>query len=220
MLPLWSGKPYIKKTVVKFLIVFVVLLVLLLLVHPLLALAWVVFSAVAFTIYYYNKMAYTYHITEKTIRIDKSWVFGNYVRELTFDQIRDVHVMQGILARAMNCGSLTFVTTTGLEVGYVGTAAGKGVVVGGARPRLMVWRGGRFWDIKEPQKVREILMSKIPEWREAAQQQRIATSLEKITEGKPQTASIASELERLKRLLDEGVITKEEFERAKKKLLE
>ena len=25
---------------------------------------------------------------------------GNYVRELTFDQIRDVHVMQGILARA------------------------------------------------------------------------------------------------------------------------
>ncbi|MEM2640950.1 MAG: SHOCT domain-containing protein [Candidatus Bathyarchaeia archaeon] len=28
------------------------------------------------------------------------------------------------------------------------------------------------------------------------------------------------ELERLKRLLDEGVITKEEFEKAKKKLLE
>jgi len=45
---------------------------------------------------------------------------GNYVRELTFDQIRDVHVMQGILARAMNCGSIAFVTTSMLEVGRTG----------------------------------------------------------------------------------------------------
>jgi len=60
-------------------------------------------------------------------------VFGSYIREITFDQIRDIHVMQGLLARRFNCGSLVFITTTGLEVGYRGggTAVGRGVVVGG-----------------------------------------------------------------------------------------
>ena len=47
-------------------------------------------------------------------------VFGSYIREITFDQIRDIHVMQGLLARRFNCGSLVFITTTGLEVGYRG----------------------------------------------------------------------------------------------------
>lgn len=217
---LWSGKPYLKKTLLKFLIIFIILLFLLLPLNPLLALIWVVSSAALFVIYYYNKKAYTYHITEKSIRIEKSWVFGNYVRELTFDQIRDVHVMQGVIARAMGCGSLAFVTTSGLEVGHTWVTIGKDVMVGKTKPRIVTWRGGRFWDIREPQKVRDILMSKISEWREVAQQQRIATSLERMAEGKTQVASIASELERLKKLLDEGVITREEFEKAKKKLLE
>jgi len=48
-----------------------------------------------FLFYYFNKRAFTYFITDKSVRVEKSWVFGNYVRELTFDQIRDVHVMQG-----------------------------------------------------------------------------------------------------------------------------
>lgn len=217
---LWTGKPYLKKTFVKFLLTFIIILILFSLIHLLLVLAWVIFSIIFFIVYYYNKRAYTYYITEKSIRVEKSWVFGNYVRELTFDQIRDVHVMQGIIARAMNCGSLVFMTTTGLEVGHVGVAVGRGIIIGETRPRLIAWRGGRFWDVREPQKVREILMSRISEWREVVQQQRMATSLERIAEGKAQAASIASELERLKKLLDEGAITREEFERAKKKLLE
>ncbi|MEM2163909.1 MAG: SHOCT domain-containing protein [Candidatus Bathyarchaeia archaeon] len=217
---LWSGKPYLKKTIVKFLIVFIIVLILLSLTRwPPIILFWILFSIIVFPIYYYNKRAYTYYVTEKSVRIEKSWIFGRYIRELTFDQIRDVHVMQGILARAMNCGSIAFVTTTGLELGHIGVGVGKGVIIGGTRPRLIAWRGNRFWDIKEPQRAREILMNKIPEWREAAQQQRIATSVEKMAE-KTQAASIASEIERLKKLLDEGVITREEFEKAKKKILE
>lgn len=217
---LWSGKPYLKKTIVKFLIVFIIVLILLSLTRwPPIILFWILFSIIVFPIYYYNKRAYTYYVTEKSVRIEKSWIFGRYIRELTFDQIRDVHVMQGILARAMNCGSIAFVTTTGLELGHIGVGVRKGVIIGGTRPRLIAWRGNRFWDIKEPQRAREILMNKIPEWREAAQQQRIATSVEKMAE-KTQAASIASEIERLKKLLDEGVITREEFEKAKKKILE
>ncbi|MBS7641979.1 SHOCT domain-containing protein [Candidatus Bathyarchaeota archaeon] len=128
--------------------------------------------------------------------------------------------MQGILARAMRCGSLAFVTTAGLEVGHIGAGVGRGVVIGGTAPRIIAWRGGRFWDIPEPQKVRDILIGKITEWREVAQQQRMAASLERIAETRPRSGNLLDELERLKRLLDEGVITKEEFEKAKKKLLE
>lgn len=216
---LWVGKPYLKKTLIKFSITFVLVSLLLLLVHWLLTLIWIVFSLFTFIIYYFNKRAYTYYITDKSARIEKSWVFGNYVRELTFDQIRDVHVMQGMLARAMNCGSLAFVTASGLEVGHIGAGVGKGVIVGGATPRLVAWRGGRFWDIREPHKIREILMGKVSEWREVFQQQRMATSLERITEGKSHISTLVDDLERLKKLLDEGAITKEEYEKAKKKIL-
>lgn len=38
-----------------------------------------------------------------SVRIEKSWVFGNYTRELTFDQISDIYVNQGILARMFDC---------------------------------------------------------------------------------------------------------------------
>jgi len=149
--------------------------------------------------------------------------------------------MQGLLARLFNCGSLVFVTTTGLEVGYVGggAAVGRGVIVGGgaARPTIVRGGGNMFWDVLEPAKAREILMGKLTEWREVFQQQKIAASVEKIAEKSvapalpssqqpPTAATIAStetivdQLERLKRLLDTGAITKEEYEKAKKMLLD
>jgi len=146
--------------------------------------------------------------------------------------------MQGLLARLFNCGSLVFVTTTGLEVGYVGggAAVGRGVIVGGgaARPTIVRGGGNMFWDVLEPAKAREILMGKLTEWREVFQQQKIAASVEKIAEksvapalpssqqppATTPTETIVDELERLKRLLDAGAITKEEYEKAKKKLLE
>ncbi|MEM4701374.1 MAG: PH domain-containing protein [Candidatus Bathyarchaeia archaeon] len=237
---LWSGKPFMKKTLVKFAIVFVVVSILLsplFFFVPLLIPFWLAFCLVFFTLYYFNKNAYTYFITEKSVRIEKSWFFGSYTREITFDQIRDVHVMQGLLARMFNCGSLVFITATGLEVGYVGggAAVGRGVMVGGgaATPTIVRGGGNMFWDILEPAKARETLMGKLVEWREVFQQQRIAVSVEKIAEktvpqiSPPQqppattpTETIVDQLERLKRLLDAGAITKEEYEKAKKKLLE
>jgi uncharacterized membrane protein YdbT with pleckstrin-like domain len=120
---LWSGKPFLKKTVVKFVCVFVVATILLSFIFvffPLFIPLWLAFFFIFFLFYYFNKRAFTYFITDKSVRVEKSWVFGNYFREITFDQIRDVHIMQGILARIFNCGSLVFVTSTGLEVGYVG----------------------------------------------------------------------------------------------------
>jgi hypothetical protein len=231
---LWSGKPFLKKTVAKFVCIFVVITTLLSFIFvffPLLIPLWLAFSFIFFLFYYFNKRAFTYFITDKSVRVEKSWVFGNYVREITFDQIRDVHVMQGILARIFNCGSLVFVTSTGLEVGYVGggAAAGRGVVIGGGgvSPTVVKGKGNMFWDILEPGKAREVLMGKLTEWREVFQQQKIATSVEKMAERTTlpsqqpaPTETIADKLEKLKKLLDTGAITKEEYEKAKKKLLE
>ena len=238
---LWSGKPFMKKTLVKFIIVFVVITIILspvLILVPLLIPFWLAFCLVFFLLYYFNKNAYTYFITDKAVRIEKSWFFGSYTREITFDQIRDVHVMQGLLARMFNCGSLVFTTATGLEVGYVGggAAVGRGVMVGGgaAKPTIVKAWGNMFWDILEPAKAREILMGKLTEWREVFQQQKIAASVEKMAERtafptplpqQPSAAATATEtivdqLERLKRLLDSGAITREEYEKAKKKLLD
>jgi hypothetical protein len=230
---LWGGKPFLKKTIVKFVCVFVVATILLSFIfvfYPLLVPLWLAFSFISFLFYYFNKRAFTYFITDKSVRVEKSWIFGNYVREITFDQIRDVHVMQGILARVFNCGSLVFVTSTGLEVGYVGggAAAGRGVIIGGGgvSPTVVKGRGNMFWDILEPGKAREVLMGKLTEWREVFQQQKIAVSVEKMAEKTtlpPQqltTETVADKLEKLKKLLDTGAITKEEYEKAKKKLLE
>jgi hypothetical protein len=79
--------------------------------------------------------------------------------------------------------------------------------------------------VRLPESVREIVVNRLIAWREAFQQQKIASAVEKIAEKavpyalSAPTASIAEEIAKLKRLLDEGTITKEEFERAKKKLL-
>ena len=224
-----------KKTLIKFFIVFVIAtpllgyLFLIFIYIPILLLVWLVFALTFFVIYYYDKNAFTYYITERSVRIVKSWIFGNYVREITFDQINDVHIMQGILARIYNCGSLVFVTESGLEVGYVGGggAVGSGVIVGagGVTPTIVKGRGNRLWDIADPGKARELLISKLTEWREVFQQQKISTSLEKMAKRPPLPAqttreTIVEKLEKLKKLLDTGAITKEEYRKAKKKLLE
>jgi len=230
---LWSGKPFLKKTVIKFALIFIVATILLSFVFvflPLLIPFWLAFSFIFFLFYYFDKRAFTYYISDKSVRIEKSWIFGSYVREITFDQIRDVHVMQGILARMFNCGSLVFVTSTGLEVGYIGggAAVGRGVMVGGGgvSPAIIKGRGNMFWDILEPEKAREVLMGKLTEWREVFQQQKIAVSVEKMAEKATSpfplqtTETIVDKLEKLKKLLDTGAITKEEYEKIKKKLLE
>lgn len=64
------------------------------------------------------------------------------------------------------------------------------------------------------------MIGKLTAWKEVFQQQRIAEAVEKISERMaPSKTSVADELAKLKELLDKGVITKEEYEKAKKKLL-
>lgn len=227
---IWSGKAYLTKTVVKFAIIFVILSLLFtplffyLRLYGIIAFfLWCAVAGLYFVVYYFNKRAYTFYISERAVRIDKSWVFGTYQREATLDKIRDVHINQGMLARLFNCGSLRFVTTTGLEVGYA--HAGAGIFVGGGAgrsiPTLVRGRGNTFWDIPNPPIVRRLLMDRLTGWREAFQQRRVAESLEEIAEKpKAPAASLVSELERLKALLDTGAITEEEYEKAKTKLLE
>jgi len=79
--------------------------------------------------YLYWKWAHTYYVKENGVLITRSWIFGTYQREITFDKIQDVHVRQGIIAKAFKCGSVVFVTATGLEVGYVGQVLGSEVLV-------------------------------------------------------------------------------------------
>lgn len=233
----WSGKPYIKKTVVKALILyllFAIVLSPLFMKVPATFLLYTTIVAVPLLFYVFWKKAHTYYITENSVLIARSWFFGTYQREITFDKIQDIHVHQGILARIFKCGSVVFVTTTGLEVGYgvagAGTGVGYGVkvgtggvVIGGgvAIPRVVRGSHNTFLDVLYPWEVREVVMKHIVAWREAFQQQRMAAAVEKLAEKTtaPTTTSIADELAKLKDLLDKGVITKEEFEKAKKKLL-
>ncbi len=224
----WSAKPFMKKTLVKFGIIFISITVLLINTH--LVGLWIFSSIVFFGFYYPSKNSFTYHITDRSVKIEKSWVFGNYSREITFDQILDIQVNQGILARRFDCGSLVFVTKTGLEVGAVvagggGTRGGsRGGVFGGAgtvTPTVVKGRGNTFFDILEPGKAKELLMNKLTEWRTVYQQQSMAQSLGVIA-GKAQpvfSTSTAEELTKLKNLYDNGAITKEEYEKAKQKQL-
>ena len=234
---MWSGKPYIMKTIVKaliFYLLFAMVLIPLFMHIPWAFLLYTVIVAIPLLFYVFWKKAHTYYITENSVLITRSWVFGTYQREITFDKIQDIHVHQGILARIFKCGSVVFVTTTGLEVGYGiaggGTTVGPsvrigtgGVVIGGgvALPTVVKGSHNTFLDVPYPWEVRELVMKHIVAWREAFQQQRIAAAVEKLAEKTtaPATTSIADELAKLKDLLDKGVITKEEFEKAKKKLL-
>jgi len=231
----WSGKPYMRKTVIKFTLTFIILsfLLTLLLLPEYFALlvVWYIFASLYFVYYYFNKKAFTYVVTERSVRVEKSWIFGTHQREITMDQIRDVYIKQGTLARRYNCGSLVFVTTTGLEVGYAHTGAGAGtatkvgVLVGGGAgasvPVLVEGGGNTFWDVLDPTAVRGMLLDRLTEWREAFQQQRMAVSLEKIAEQTKQpSASLVTELEKLTALRERGAITEEEYEKAKKKILE
>jgi len=225
----WSGKPYMRKTVVKFLLLFTLFTVLFIplwLVAPPLFLLYVVSAPLFFAFYYYWKNAHTYYITPNSVLVSRSWVFGTYQREITLDKIQDVHVQQGLLARAFDCGSLVFVTTTGYEIGYTYAGVGRGVVVATGKPRVRRTASNAFLDIRSPVSVREIIMKGLVAWREAFQQQRIASAVERMA-GKeaeevpaPSKPSIADELLKLKRLLDEGLITKEEYEKLKKRIVE
>jgi len=233
---LWTGKPFMKKTLVKFAIYFGVITIVLILF--LFILFWTgtfgayfygFFALIAFLyfgVYYLSKNAFTYHITDRSVRIDKSWVFGNYTREVIFDQISDVHINQGMLARIFNCGSLVFVTTTGLEVGA--TVRGGGLIRGGvfgggatATPHVVKGRGNMLWDVANPNQARETLVGKLRDWRSVFQQQKMAGSLEAMAgkTGPSASGSMADEIKKLKTLYESGGITKEEYEKGKKKLL-
>jgi membrane protein YdbS with pleckstrin-like domain len=241
----WSGRPYMRKTVVKFILLFAAVTLLLSPLWAALPLLYAVFaliSAVVFVLHYSWKSGHAYYIRENSVLITQSWVFGGYQREITPDIIQDVHVQQGLLARAFRCGSVVFTTRTGLEVGYMAYEAGPRILrLIVARPVLMRSSYNAFLDVPHPEQARELLLQKLIVWREAYQQQRIveaqreivsaqqrvATALEKGIEVKPvgkaeevKPFSIAGELEKLKKLLDEGAITKEEYEKLKKRLLE
>jgi len=216
-----------KKTVVKFIILYILIALLfswVFITESLLFIIYTIIALIYFVFYYYWKRSHTYYVKENSILITRSWVFGTYQRELTFDKIQDVHVQQGFLAKRFKCGSVVFVTTTGLEVGYVGAGGGKNVYGGAMRPYLMRTSANAFLDIREPWKVRELIMKRIVAWREAFQQQRIATAVERIAEKTQEQSAvrrnIVEELVKLKELLDKGVITQEEYEKLKKKLLE
>lgn len=236
MSDLWTGKPFMKKTLIKFLVIYIILLSILaylffILINTGIFGAYVVgiytlISFLYFGVHYLSKNAFTYHITDKSVRIEKSWVFGNYVRELTFDQISDIHINQGMLARMLNCGSLIFVTTTGLEVGASvggGGIYGRRAFGGGGTvtPHVVKGKGNMLWDIPDPGKARELMINKLSEWRAVFQQQRMAGSLETMAGkgGLGAGGSVAEEISKLKALYESGGISKEEYEKAKKKLL-
>lgn len=219
---LWSGKPYIKKTIVKAFILYIIVSLffiwtIIFAPHAFLIYTISIWIIVAFYIYW--KKAHTYYVMENSVLITRDWVFGKYQREITFDRIQDVHIQQGLLARMFKCGSVVFVTSSGLEVGYVVSGGGEYVYAGKAIPRLVRGAWNSFIDIRFPEEVRELIMKKIIAWREVFQQQRIAEAVERIASKTTSTLSISEELARLKELLDKGVITKEEYEKAKKKLL-
>jgi hypothetical protein len=218
----WSAKPFMKKTLVKFGIIFA-LITLFAATNYFLAAVWIFMSIIIvplFVYYYQSKKSYLYHITDRSVKVEKSWIFGNYTRELTFDHILDIRVYQGILARYFDCGSLLFVTKTDLGRRRSLTPLEFIVLF------LFAPRNNIFWDILEPVKARELLMKQLTEWRTVYQQQSIAASQRGmatslgIIAGKAQSAvSMSEELTKLKNLYDNSTITKEEYEKAKQKLL-
>jgi hypothetical protein len=133
--------------------------------------------------------------------------------------------MQGILARIFNSGSLVFVTSTWLEVGYVGggAAAGRGVVIGGGGVSPTVVKGKRnmFWDILEPGKAREVLMQadrvagSFPATKNCNFREKMAERTALHSQQPAPAETIADKLEKPKNYSTRAR-TKEEYEKAKK----
>ncbi|MEM2008189.1 MAG: PH domain-containing protein [Ignisphaera sp.] len=178
---LWSGKPYIKKTIVKAFILYIIIGIIIspffiwtIIFAPDVFLTYVIIYTISTWIfvafYIYWKKAHTYYVMENSVLITRDWVFGKYQREITFDRIQDVHVQQGLLARMFKCGSVVFVTSSGLEVGYVVGGGGGYFYAGKAVPRLVRGAWNSFIDIRFPEEVRELVMKKIVSWREVFQQ--------------------------------------------------
>jgi len=88
------------------------------------------------------------------------------------------------------------------------------------------FRDSTFFDILEPGKAKELLMDKLTNWRIVYQQQSMAASQRNMAaslgiiagKAKP-VVSMSEELTKLKNLCDNNAITKEEYEKAKQKLL-
>jgi hypothetical protein len=91
-------------------------------------------------IYCFLKRSVTYFITNGSIIIH---YLGKKYIEITFDQIKGICLHQGFLARIFNCGSLVFLTP------YSG-----GIFIS-------KYTGHAFFDVYEPEKVRELLMNMI-----------------------------------------------------------
>jgi len=71
-----------------------------------------------------------------------------------------------MLARLFKCSSVTFVTTTGLEVSYTGVGVGRRIRAGLIASILVKYKGNMFWDVKDPHPVREKVISLLVERRE------------------------------------------------------
>jgi membrane protein YdbS with pleckstrin-like domain len=228
---IWLGRAYLKKTIVTFVLLFVTLALVLSSVfyflwtvnpqYGLIAVGlYSLITSLYFIGYYYNKRAYVFYITDRLIHIRKSWIFGNYEREITLDQIRDVYFSQGIIARIFNCGNLMFVTTAGLEIGYSHAGAGvrAGVLVGGGvetattKPMMFSGRGNTFWDILNPSFAKQTLIDKLADWRGVFQQQKMARAPEL-------SMSLTTELARLHELEETGAIKKRNMKRQRKNSL-
>ncbi|MEM1526800.1 MAG: hypothetical protein QXI44_06895, partial [Ignisphaera sp.] len=87
---LWSGKPYIKKTIVKAFILYIMaslffIWIIIFAPHAFLIYTISIWIIVAFYIYW--KKAHTYYVMENSVLITRDWVFGKYQREITFDRI-------------------------------------------------------------------------------------------------------------------------------------
>ncbi|MEM2478025.1 MAG: PH domain-containing protein [Thermoproteota archaeon] len=176
---------------------------------PLIISSWLVLSILFFILHCLYKRSFTYCVGKESVKIERSGILSGYVKIISFDEIKEVHIQQGFLARKFNCGSLAF-TLTGAGASYsepiVITEGARTIFLGSILSILLKGRRNIFWDIKNPEKVADILRGEIVKWREAREQ-------------KMAVASIFRELGRLKRLLDEGAITQLEYEEAKRKLL-
>uniref|UniRef100_A0A7J3KFI2 YdbS-like PH domain-containing protein n=1 Tax=Staphylothermus marinus TaxID=2280 RepID=A0A7J3KFI2_STAMA len=116
---LWSGKPYIKKTIVKAFILYIILGLFFIWIAIYIPQVFIIYTILVWIFigfYIYWKRAHTYYLMENSVLITRNWIFGKYQREFTFDRIQNVRVQQGLLAKIFNCGSLVLVTTSRLEV--------------------------------------------------------------------------------------------------------